>query len=120
MWISSVPHPDKPVGGTVLWVSETNSLLRRLVCGSRRVILAGILLVRVILRPVNFLRERSSWKLISQMIVFFAVSVSILPADLPDGGRGGLVSVEIIPEDMEDCCREAAEECPTAAIEISE
>jgi len=31
-----------------------------------------------------------------------------------------MVTVKEIPAELQDCCREAAEECPTEAIEIDE
>ncbi len=57
---------------------------------------------------------------VNEECIFCGLCVDLCPQIFQMGEEAAFVSVEIIPEDMEDCCREAAEECPTAAIEISE
>ncbi len=36
------------------------------------------------------------------------------------GEDKAVVKVDVVPEELQDACREAAEECPNEAIEISE
>lgn len=52
--------------------------------------------------------------------IFCGLCADLCPEIFQLGDESAFVSVEVIPEEMWDCCREAAEECPTGAIEIDE
>lgn len=57
---------------------------------------------------------------INEECIFCGLCADLCPQIFQMGDEQAFVSVESIPEEMEDCCREAAEECPTEAIEIRE
>jgi ferredoxin len=40
--------------------------------------------------------------------------------DMNDGGDLAVVKVDVVPSDVEESCRDAAEQCPCEAIEIQE
>ena len=57
---------------------------------------------------------------INEECIFCGLCADLCPEIFQLGDESAFVSVEEIPEEMWDCCREAAEECPTGAIEIDE
>lgn len=57
---------------------------------------------------------------VNEECIFCGLCADFCPEIFQLGDERAFVSVKEIPEEMWDCCREAAEECPTEAIELSE
>ncbi len=51
--------------------------------------------------------------------IFCGLCADLCPEIFQMGDEQALVTVKNIPEEMQDCCQEAAEECPTEAIVIT-
>ncbi len=57
---------------------------------------------------------------INEECIFCGLCADLCPEVFQLGDDRAIVAVDEIPPEIEDCCREAAEECPTEAIEINE
>ncbi|NMA92289.1 MAG: ferredoxin [Firmicutes bacterium] len=57
---------------------------------------------------------------INDECIFCGLCADLCPEIFQMGDEQAIVIVKEIPPEQEDCCREAAEECPTDAIEIRE
>jgi ferredoxin len=57
---------------------------------------------------------------VNEECIFCGLCVDMCPDVFQLGEETAYVTVKEIPEEMRDCCREAAEECPTEAIEVSD
>lgn len=55
---------------------------------------------------------------INEECIFCGLCADLCPKIFQLGDERAFVTVKKIPEEMQDCCREAAEECPTGAIEL--
>lgn len=57
---------------------------------------------------------------VNEECIFCGLCVDMCPDVFQLGDETAYVTVKEIPEEMQGCCREAAEECPTEAIEVSD
>ncbi|HOL17853.1 MAG TPA: ferredoxin, partial [Bacillota bacterium] len=55
---------------------------------------------------------------VNEECIFCGLCVDLCPEVFQLGEETAYVTVNEIPEDLLECCREAAEECPTEAIEL--
>ena len=57
---------------------------------------------------------------VNEECIYCGLCADLCPDIFQLGDETAMVTVKEIPVDLQDCCREAAEECPTEAIEIDE
>lgn len=57
---------------------------------------------------------------VNEECIFCGLCADLCPEIFQLGDESAFVTQKEIPEELQDCCREAAEECPTEAIEIRE
>ncbi len=58
--------------------------------------------------------------LVNEDCIFCGLCADLCPEVFQLGDESAFVAVQKVPVEHEDCCREAAEECPTDAIIINE
>lgn len=57
---------------------------------------------------------------INEECIFCGLCADLCPGVFQMAEERAVVTVKEIPPEQEECCREAAEECPTEAIEIND
>ena len=57
---------------------------------------------------------------VNEECIFCGLCADLCPDIFQLADEIAVVTVKEIPAELQECCREAAEECPTEAIEISE
>ncbi|HOB87537.1 MAG TPA: ferredoxin [Bacillota bacterium] len=58
--------------------------------------------------------------LVNDECIYCGLCAELCPEVFQLADDKAVVIVSQVPEEQEDCCREAAEECPTDAIELSD
>lgn len=57
---------------------------------------------------------------VNEACIYCGLCADLCPDIFQLADDSAIVTKNEIPENLQDCCREAAEECPTEAIEIME
>lgn len=57
---------------------------------------------------------------VNEECIFCGLCADLCPDIFQLADESAVVTVKEIPTELQDCCREAAEECPTEAIEIND